>query len=71
MYSYLLCGFSVSKNSSLVINGFLTTSRLALTFSFCFMPTSVDLSALAGIDLINWRCLAGMLNTCTWVRSNG
>ena len=63
IYSYLLCGFNVSKKSSLVINGFFMISRLPLTCSSYFIPTRVLFKALLGMDLINCKCLAGMLKT--------
>ena len=52
-----------AKKSYRVSGAFLMTSRFALTWFLCFIPTSVVSKDLLGIDLINWRCLLARLKT--------
>ena len=63
MNSVLLIGFIAAKKSWRVRGAFLMTSKFALTWFLCFMPTRVLRSDLLGTDLINWRCLLAKLKT--------
>ena len=61
MNSWRKCGLMPSKKSICVKGAFLTTSRLARTCAYCFIPTTVPNTDYDGIDLINCRWRAGML----------
>ena len=53
MNSVRLIGLIASKNSDLVMSGFLITSRFALKLVDFFIPTSVDTTDCAGTERIN------------------
>ena len=53
MNSVRLTGLIAPRNSYLVIGGLFITSRFALTWFGCFMPTRVERTDCAGTERIS------------------